>query len=101
MKLSYAITTHNEYDEINELLGLLIHHIDKDDEICILDDYSDERTQEVFKSWVQQYGDKVNIKIKQRALNKDFATHKIILILCVVVIISLIWMQMKNHTMLF
>ena len=76
MKLSYAITTHNEYDEINELLGLLIHHIDKDDEICILDDYSDERTQEVFRSWTQQYGDKVNIKIKQRALNKDFATHK-------------------------
>ena len=70
MKLSYAITTHNEYDEINELLGLLIHHIDKDDEICILDDYSDERTQEVFKSWVQQYGDKVNIKIKD--LNRYF-----------------------------
>ena len=35
MVISYAITTHNEYEEINELLGLLIHHIGKEDEICI------------------------------------------------------------------
>ena len=54
MKLSYAITTHNEYEEINELLGVLVHHIDSKDEIVILDDFSDERTQEVFTSWTSQ-----------------------------------------------
>ena len=77
MKLSYAITTHNEYEEINELLGVLVHHIDpKKDEIVILDDYSDEKTQEVFKSWTSQYGDHINFKIEQRALNKNFAEQK-------------------------
>ena len=76
MVISYAITTHNEYEEINELLGFLVHHIDKEDEIVILDDYSDDRTQEVFKSWTQQYGDKINFKIEQRALNNDFASQK-------------------------
>ncbi len=76
MKISYAITTHNEYEEINELLGFLIHHIDEEDEIVILDDYSDERTQQVFTAWIQQYGDKRTIKVGQRALNKDFATQK-------------------------
>jgi len=76
VKLSYAITTHNEYDEINKLLEFLIHNTDEEDEIVILDDYSDERTQEVFTSWVQQYGDKRIIKIEQRSLNKDFAAQK-------------------------
>ena len=76
MVISYAITTHNEYEEINELLGFLVHHIDKEDEIVILDDYSDEKTQEVFTSWTQQYGDKINFKIEQRALNGDFASQK-------------------------
>ena len=76
MKISYAITTHNEYDEINKLFELLIHHTDEEDEIVILDDYSDERTQEVFTSWVQQYGDKKTIKIQQRHLNKNFAAQK-------------------------
>ena len=76
MVISYAITTHNEYEEINELLGFLIHHIKPEDEIIILDDFSDEKTQEVFRSWTSQYGHTVNIKIEQRALNGDFATHK-------------------------
>ena len=75
MVISYAITTHNEYEEINELLGILVHHIDSKDEIVILDDYSDERTQEVFTSWTSQY-QQINWKIEQRALNKDFSAQK-------------------------
>ena len=75
MKLSYAITTHNEYEEINELLGVLVHHIGAEDEIVILDDYSDERTQEVFTAWTSQY-QQINWKIEQRALNKDFSAQK-------------------------
>ena len=60
MVISYAITTHNEYEEINELLGFLVHHIDKEDEIIILDDYSNDRTQEVFKSWTQRFPTRPN-----------------------------------------
>ena len=72
MVISYAITTHNEYDEINELLGILVHHIGADDEIVILDDFSDERTQEVFTAWTSQY-QMINWKIEQRALDGDFS----------------------------
>ena len=32
MVISYAITTHNESEEINELLGILVHHIQEEDE---------------------------------------------------------------------
>ena len=56
MKISYGITVHNEADELNKLLEILIHQTQPDDEIVICDDYSDEKTQEVITSWVQQYG---------------------------------------------
>ena len=55
MVISYAITTHNEHEEINELLEFLVHNTDPEDEIVILDDYSNEKTQQVFQSWNQQY----------------------------------------------
>ena len=76
MVISYAITTHNEAEEINRLLEFLIHKTDAEDEIVILDDFSDEKTQEIFRSWTAQYGDKKTIKIEQRALNKNFAEQK-------------------------
>ena len=76
MKISYAITTHNETEEINELLGFLIHHMDEKDEICILDDFSNEETQQVFTSWQAQYGHVIDIKVEQRALNGNFAAQK-------------------------
>ena len=77
MVISYAITTHNEVEEINRLLEFLVHNTDSEDEIVILDDFSDEETQQVFQSWIQQYGDKKTIKLEQRALNKNFAEQKI------------------------
>ena len=78
MKISYGITVHNEADELNRLLEILIHKTDKEDEIVICDDYSDEKTQEVITSWVQQYGheDMKIIKVYQRKLEGDFAAHK-------------------------
>ena len=76
MVISYAITTHNETEEINKLLEFLIHKTDKEDEIVILDDFSDEKTQEVFKSWQAQYGDLKTIRIEQRKLNKNFSEQK-------------------------
>ena len=78
MKLSYGITTHNEAEELNQLLEILIHKTDVEDEIVICDDYSDEETQFVIQSWVQQYGhsDMKTIKVYQRKLDGDFAAHK-------------------------
>jgi len=76
MVISYAITTHNESEEINRLLEFLVHKTDPEDEIVILDDFSDEKTQEVFTSWIQQYGHAKTIKLEQRKLNKDFAAQK-------------------------
>ena len=78
MKISYGITVHNEADELNKLLEILIHKTDKEDEIVICDDYSDDETQFVIQSWVQQYGhdDMKVIKVYQRKLEGDFSAQK-------------------------
>jgi len=70
MKISYAITTHNEWQEIDWLLSLLLDHKDDEDEIIIVDDYSDKMTQKVFDTY------KDDIKLYEHALNNDFASHK-------------------------
>lgn len=78
MKISYGITVHNEAEELNRLLEILIHKTNSEDEIIICDDYSDEKTQDVITSWVQQYAheDMKTIKVYQRKLDSDFAAHK-------------------------
>ena len=78
MKISYGITVHNEADELNRLLEILIHKTDEEDEIVICDDYSDEETQKVITSWIQQYGheDMKTIKVYQRKLDRDFSAQK-------------------------
>ncbi len=76
MKLSYGITVHNEHEELNQLLELLIHNTDQEDEIVIVDDFSNQETQDVIGSWVQQYSDKKVIRVFQRKLDGDFASQK-------------------------
>ena len=78
MKISYGITVHNEADELNRLLEILVHKTDKEDEIVICVDGEDEKVQEVITSWCQQYGheDMKVIKVYQRKLDGDFAAHK-------------------------
>ena len=76
MKISYGITVHNEADELNKLLPILIHQTDEEDEIVICDDCSDDETQFVLESWTQQYGHSKTIKVYQRKWNGDFAEHK-------------------------
>ena len=56
MKISYGITVHNEAEELQKLLEILIHKTDPEDEIVICIDGNDEKVQEVITSWVQQYG---------------------------------------------
>ena len=81
MKISYGITVHNEHEELNNLLSLLIHKTDVEDEIVICVDGNDEKVQEVITSWVQQYGSddidkKKDIIVYNRKLDGDFAAHK-------------------------
>tara|TARA_B100001939_G_scaffold215342_1_gene185199 strand:+ start:5662 stop:6315 length:654 start_codon:yes stop_codon:yes gene_type:complete len=76
VKLSYGITVHNEHEELNQLLELLIHNTDQEDEIVIVDDFSNKETQDVIGSWVQQYSDKKVIRVFQRKLDGDFASQK-------------------------
>ena len=38
MKISYGITVHNEADELNKLLEILVHKTRPNDEIIIVDD---------------------------------------------------------------
>ena len=73
MKVSYAILTHNEDKELKKLLDFLIKHKDEEDEIVILDDYSDnQKTLEILDFYVSAY----DIIYEQRHLLKDFANQK-------------------------
>ena len=76
MKISYGITVHNEADELNRLLEILIHQTESEDEIVICDDYSNQETQDVITSWNQQYGDLKVIKYYKRKFENDFAAQK-------------------------
>jgi len=43
MKISYSVLTHNEDTSLQKLLEFLVKHKDEEDEIVILDDYSDNK----------------------------------------------------------
>ena len=73
MKISYSILTHNETDSLLKLLEFLVKHKDSDDEIVILDDYSDnEKTKEILDTMCSIH----EIKFEQRHLLKDYAGQK-------------------------
>ena len=73
MKISYSILTHNETDSLLKLIEFLVKHKDEEDEIVILDDYSDNpKTKEIFDTMVSIY----EIKFEQRHLNKDYGEQK-------------------------
>ena len=73
MKISYSILTHNETDSLLKLVHFIMEHKDDEDEIVILDDYSDnEKTKEILDFCVLTY----DIKYEQRELLKDYANQK-------------------------
>jgi glycosyltransferase involved in cell wall biosynthesis len=76
VKISYGITTHNEADELNKLLEVLIHKTDAEDEIVICVDGDDDGVRFVLDSWTQQYAHAKMIKVYQRKLDGDFAAQK-------------------------
>ena len=73
MKISYSILTHNETKSLEVLIDFLVTQKEDEDEIVILDDYSDdEETKRILDTAVSAY----DIKFEQRALNGDFASQK-------------------------
>jgi len=73
MKISYSILTHNETDSLLKLIEFLVKHKDKEDEIVILDDFSDdEKTKEILDTMCSIH----EIKFEQRHLLKDYAGQK-------------------------
>ena len=73
MQLSYSILTHNETDSLMKLIDFLLEHKDKEDEIVILDDYSDNEKTSAYLDVVCSINE---IKFEQRHLLKDYAGQK-------------------------
>ncbi len=72
MKISYGITVHNESDELNRLLDVLITNIDDEDEIVVCIDGDDKDVKDI----MDKYSIDSRIVGYKRKLEKDFAAHK-------------------------
>jgi glycosyltransferase involved in cell wall biosynthesis len=73
MKISYSILTHNETDSLLKLIEFIVKHKDEEDEIVILDDYSDnEKTKEILDTMCSIQ----DIKFEQRHLLNDYGEQK-------------------------
>ena len=73
MKISYLITVHNETDTLGKLLERLIKCRYEEDDIVILDDFSDNTTT---KEILRQISLRNNIKVLQHALDNNYGAHK-------------------------
>ena len=73
MKISYSILTHNETVSLMKLIDFLLEHKDEEDEIVILDDYSDNEKTSAYLDVVCSINE---IKFEQRHLHKDYAGQK-------------------------
>ena len=74
MKISYAVTTHNEHKEISKLIPFILENKDPEDELVIIDDHSDYKTWYIFDEYIHE--PKHNIKFVEHALYSDFSVHK-------------------------
>jgi len=73
VKISYSILVHNEDKTLEKLLHRLIEYKQPQDEIVVLDDYSDN---EKTKAILDYYHSTDDIRLEQRNLLHDFATQK-------------------------
>jgi glycosyltransferase involved in cell wall biosynthesis len=72
VSISYCITTHNEGQAyIRPLLDRLLKHLQPEDEIVIVDDFS---TEESTVAILEEYRDRVSLYFN--LLDNDFASHK-------------------------
>ena len=73
MKISYSMLVHNETDTLEKLLEFLVKYKQPQDEIVILDDYSDDEKTKVILDY---YSSVEGVVSEQRHLAGDFATQK-------------------------
>jgi glycosyltransferase involved in cell wall biosynthesis len=76
MRISFAVTVHNEGERLGDLLAQLrdfIEENDTDDEIVILDDFS---TDADTVSILEEYASLSYVTSYQHALERDFGAHK-------------------------
>tara|TARA_R100000008_G_C3574627_1_gene164397 strand:+ start:759 stop:1382 length:624 start_codon:yes stop_codon:yes gene_type:complete len=73
MKISYSILTHNETESLEKLLQFLITHKQEQDEIVVLDDFSDN---EKTKAILDYYSSTCEIELDQRNLLNDYGSQK-------------------------
>ncbi len=88
LNISYLITCHNETTSLDKCITTIVTHKDDDDEIVILDDFSDNpKTQEILQRW--RYATRIsmifptgtvektpNVRVVQHALDKNYGGHK-------------------------
>ena len=72
MKISYGITVHNEVEELEKLLGILLVNIDEQDEVVICVDGNDKGVKDV----IELYSIDSRVIHYDRKLEKDFAAQK-------------------------
>tara|TARA_B110000914_G_C15329742_1_gene384182 strand:+ start:60 stop:707 length:648 start_codon:yes stop_codon:yes gene_type:complete len=72
MKISYGITVHNEAEELQKLLDILVNKIDDEDEIVICVDGNDNDV----KGIVDKYSIDSRVVDYKRKLDGNFAEHK-------------------------
>jgi len=73
VKISYSILCHNEDKTLEKLIQTLLSYKQPQDEIVVLDDYSDNTKT---KAILDYYSSTCDIKLDSRHLLKDFASQK-------------------------
>jgi len=76
MKISYGITVHNESEELNTLLDVLVNKSDTEDEIVIVQDGDDKKVEEVISKWMNDTLDWKGIYWHTRKLDGNFSDQK-------------------------
>ena len=78
MKISYLVTVHNEVAELERLLSQLYSAISKtNDEIVILDDFSDNEDTRKILAFHPLFSTSSKLgRVVQHQLNNDFGSHK-------------------------
>ena len=77
MRISYGITVYNEAEELKRLLEILHSSIDDQDEVVVCVDGDDDAVRFELDIYSKKFSDSYKfMKVYQRKLDKDFATHK-------------------------
>ena len=72
MTITYGITVHNEWEELQKLLEVINKNIDKEDEIVVCVDGDDEKVEAVLGEYISEN----KAVVYKRKLNGDFSAQK-------------------------